>query len=128
MRSLAPKIRSKPLRKALVSPPNSQVRPYDPFLALGIDPTNEYLNGRMLSAFVTPVGRIKTRAENGLLPRSQRRVRKAIKRAQAMGLMGRWNNLDGLGEKRPVAREGHGLGRDWSLVDGGREPKIDQKQ
>ena len=128
MRHLAPRIRSKNLKKALVSPAASVLRPIDPFVNLKIDPSKEYLNGRLLSAFVTSVGRIKTRAENGLLMRSQRRVRKGIKRAQAMGLMGRWNNTDALGEKRPVSREGHAISRDWSVVEGEREQKIDQRQ
>ncbi|ORY53093.1 ribosomal protein S18 [Rhizoclosmatium globosum] len=44
-------------------------------------------NVRLLSHFVTEMGHIKPRTETGLGIVNQKRLSKAIKRAQAMGLM-----------------------------------------
>lgn len=125
---LAPIVRGKPLRKVNVAPDARFLKPIDPFHNLNINPSNEYLNGRLLSSFVTSVGRIKTRAENGLTEKSQKRVSKAIKRARCMGLISRWSNVDPLGEKRVVGREGQGFNRDWSIVEGEGEFEIAKRQ
>ncbi|KAI8618913.1 ribosomal protein S18 [Chytriomyces sp. MP71] len=59
----------------------------DIFAILNINPLDFYKNTRLLSHFVTEMGHIKPRTETGLGIVNQKRLAKAIKRAQAMGLM-----------------------------------------
>ncbi|KAJ3074418.1 hypothetical protein HDU98_011295 [Podochytrium sp. JEL0797] len=59
----------------------------DVFAVLNINPLDMYKNVRLLSHFVTEMGHIKPRTETGLGIVNQKRLSKAIKRAQAMGLM-----------------------------------------
>ena len=39
----------------------------------------------MLKYFMTPLGKIRSRHETALLPKNQKRISKAIRRARAMG-------------------------------------------
>ncbi|KAJ3210127.1 hypothetical protein HDU67_005628 [Dinochytrium kinnereticum] len=59
----------------------------DVFKTLKIDPLSQYKKTTLLSHYVTEMGSIKPRVETGLSIRSQARLAKAIKRAQAFGLM-----------------------------------------
>ncbi|KAJ3298990.1 hypothetical protein HDU79_003316 [Rhizoclosmatium sp. JEL0117] len=59
----------------------------DIFEVLKMNPLDMYKNVRLLSHFVTEMGHIKPRTETGLGIVNQKRLSKAIKRAQAMGLM-----------------------------------------
>ncbi|KAJ3414575.1 hypothetical protein HDV05_006314 [Chytridiales sp. JEL 0842] len=59
----------------------------DIFKVLGMNPLDHYKNVKLLSHFVTRMGHIKPRYETGLSLESQRKLTKAIKRAQNMGLM-----------------------------------------
>ncbi|KAJ3026936.1 UNVERIFIED_CONTAM: hypothetical protein HDU68_004783 [Siphonaria sp. JEL0065] len=59
----------------------------DIFAVLKINPLDVYKNVRLLSHFVTEMGHIKPRTETGLGIVNQKRLAKAIKRAQALGLM-----------------------------------------
>jgi small subunit ribosomal protein S18 len=71
----------------LVGPGAAESRRNDYFYQLGIDPLDEAMNVRLLSYFVSDMGKIKSRAENKLTWRSQRRLTKAIRRAKMMGIM-----------------------------------------
>lgn len=70
-----------------LGPPTKKALFTDIFRQLEIDPVKECMNAKLLSAYVTQLGRVKTRAETGLTMRSQRKVAKAIKRAKMMGIM-----------------------------------------
>ncbi|ORX63210.1 ribosomal protein S18 [Hesseltinella vesiculosa] len=59
----------------------------DPFNVLGLNPLHEYKNYRLLSNFVSDIGKILPREKTGLTAKNQRKLAKAIKRARAMGLM-----------------------------------------
>ncbi|CDH50374.1 hypothetical protein RO3G_03975 [Lichtheimia corymbifera JMRC:FSU:9682] len=59
----------------------------DPFEVLDIDPLHEYKNVRLLSLFVSDMGKILPRDQTGVSAKNQRKLAKAIKRARAMGLM-----------------------------------------
>ncbi|TPX71563.1 hypothetical protein CcCBS67573_g06176 [Chytriomyces confervae] len=59
----------------------------DIFAVLNLNPMDMYKNTRLLSDFVTEIGHIKPRTETGLSIVNQKRLSKAIKRAQSMGLM-----------------------------------------
>ncbi|KAG0166838.1 hypothetical protein DFQ28_007027 [Apophysomyces sp. BC1034] len=62
-------------------------RTEDPFDALGLNPLHEYKNFRLLSEFVSDIGKILPREQTGLTAKNQRKLAQAIKRARAMGLM-----------------------------------------
>ncbi|KAI8384041.1 ribosomal protein S18 [Blakeslea trispora] len=64
----------------------------DAFEVLGLDPLNEYKNFRLLTHFVSDMGKILPREQTGLSAKNQRKLAKAIKRARAMGLMSSTNN------------------------------------
>ncbi|KAL0078838.1 ribosomal protein S18 [Phycomyces blakesleeanus] len=59
----------------------------DPFDALGLDPLHEYKNFRLLSHFVSDMGKILPRTQTGVSAKNQRKLAHAVKRARAMGLM-----------------------------------------
>ncbi|CAO3596187.1 unnamed protein product [Absidia cylindrospora] len=59
----------------------------DPFDVLGLDPLHEYKNYRLLSHFVSDMGKILPREKTGLTAKNQRKLAKAVKRARAMGIM-----------------------------------------
>ncbi|KAF1805496.1 ribosomal protein S18 [Mucor lusitanicus] len=59
----------------------------DPFEVLGLDPLHEYKNFRLLTHFVSDMGKILPREQTGVSAKNQRKLAKAIKRARAMGLM-----------------------------------------
>lgn len=59
----------------------------DLFDKYGIDPLDLYTNPEYLSQFVSSTGRILHRDVTGLSARNQRRLSKAIRRCQAIGLM-----------------------------------------
>ncbi|KAJ1919691.1 hypothetical protein H4219_001832 [Mycoemilia scoparia] len=65
-------------------------RSIDPFKRLGINPLHEYKNSRILSEYVTEMGRIKPKYMTKLSAKSQRKVAKAIRRARAFG---KYSNL-----------------------------------
>jgi len=84
-------------RKPPVMGPNAkESRARDIFYQLDIDPLQECLNARLLSEFVTEMGKIKSRAQTGLTWRSQRRLTKAIKRAKMMGVIPILSRMKGL--------------------------------
>ncbi|KAI9251984.1 ribosomal protein S18 [Sporodiniella umbellata] len=64
----------------------------DPFDILGLDPLHEYKNYKLLSKFVSDMGKILPREQTGLTAKNQRKLAKAVKRARAMGLMSSTNN------------------------------------
>ncbi len=74
-------------KRALLGPGAAESRRNDWFYQLGIDPLDEATNPRLLSYFVTDMGKMKSRAETKLTWRSQRRLTKAIRRAKMMGIM-----------------------------------------
>jgi ribosomal protein S18 len=57
----------------------------DPFEVLGLDPLHEYKNFRLLTHFVSDMGKILPREQTGVSAKNQRKLAKAIKRARAMG-------------------------------------------
>lgn len=59
----------------------------DPFEVLGLDPLHEYKNFRLLTHFVSDMGKILPRQQTGVSAKNQRKLAKAIKRARAMGKM-----------------------------------------
>jgi ribosomal protein S18 len=74
-------------KRALLGPGAAESRKNDWFYQLGIDPLDEAMNSRLLSYFVTDMGKIKSRADTKLTWRNQRRVTKAIRRAKMMGII-----------------------------------------
>ncbi|KAI9475464.1 MAG: ribosomal protein S18, partial [Benjaminiella poitrasii] len=64
----------------------------DPFEVLGLDPLVEYKNHKLLSQFVSDMGKILPRSQTGISAKNQRKLAKAIKRARAMGLMSSTSN------------------------------------
>lgn len=74
-------------RAPQVGPDAKTSRHRDAFYQLGIDPLDECINSRLLSDFVTDMGKIRSRAYTGLTWRSQRRLSKAIRRAKMMGVI-----------------------------------------
>ncbi|KAI5454467.1 hypothetical protein NCC49_003367 [Naganishia albida] len=76
----------------LLGPSSAHARRSDPFHILDVNPIAESLNHKLVSAYVTQMGKIKTRAETGLTWKNQRRVGKMVRRARAMGLVSRWDN------------------------------------
>lgn len=65
------------------------VRPgsYDLFEKLKVNPLDLYTNPEFLSRFVSSTGKILHRDVTGLSAKNQRRLSKAIRRCQAIGLM-----------------------------------------
>ncbi|KAK5946344.1 hypothetical protein PMZ80_000486 [Knufia obscura] len=59
----------------------------DAFDVLSLNPLNLYKNFSVMSEYITEQGRIRPRSQTGLRPVNQRRLAKAIRRAQALGLM-----------------------------------------
>jgi len=74
-------------KRALLGPGAAESRRNDWFYQLGIDPLDEATNPRLLSYFVSDLGKMKSRAETKLTWRSQRRLTKAVRRAKMMGVM-----------------------------------------
>jgi small subunit ribosomal protein S18 len=74
-------------KRALLGPGAAESRRNDWFYQLGIDPLDEAMNPRLLSYFVSDMGKIKRRADTKLTWRNQRRLTKAIRRAKMMGIM-----------------------------------------
>jgi len=74
-------------KRALLGPGAAESRRNDWFYQLGIDPLDEAMNPRLLSYFVSDMGKIKSRADNKLTWRNQRRLTKAIRRAKMIGIM-----------------------------------------
>ncbi|CEG77833.1 hypothetical protein RMATCC62417_12522 [Rhizopus microsporus] len=64
----------------------------DPFEVLDLNPLHEYKNYKLLSQFVSDIGKILPREQTGLSAKNQRKLAKAIKRARAIGLMSSTNN------------------------------------
>ncbi len=74
-------------KRALLGPGAAESRRNDWFYQLDIDPLDEATNPRLLSYFVTDMGKMKSRAETKLTWRNQRRLTKAVRRAKMMGVM-----------------------------------------
>ncbi|KAH8999216.1 hypothetical protein EDB92DRAFT_942309 [Lactarius akahatsu] len=74
-------------KRALLGPGAAESRRGDWFHQLDIDPLDEATNPRLLSYFVTDMGKMKSRAETKLTWRNQRRLTKAVRRAKMMGVM-----------------------------------------
>lgn len=60
---------------------------FDVLDQLGIDPRQHYTNMSIMGEYVTDMGKIKSGRETGLKPVNQRRMAKAIRRAQGVGLL-----------------------------------------
>ncbi|KAJ9110197.1 hypothetical protein QFC20_003049 [Naganishia adeliensis] len=76
----------------LLGPPAPLAKRSDPFYILDVNPINEAINHKLVSAYITQMGKIKTRAETSLTWKNQRKVGKMVRRARAMGLISRWDN------------------------------------
>ncbi|KZT74281.1 hypothetical protein DAEQUDRAFT_701472 [Daedalea quercina L-15889] len=74
-------------KKPALGPSRIESRRLDMFHQLQIDPLKEAMNSRLMSDFVTQMGKIKSRSETKLTWRSQRRLGKAIRRAKMMGII-----------------------------------------
>ncbi|KAI1005784.1 hypothetical protein K3495_g2436 [Podosphaera aphanis] len=59
----------------------------DAFDLLELNPLEHYRNFSIMSEWMTPMGRIKSRKETGLRPVNQRRIAKAIRRSIGIGMM-----------------------------------------
>ncbi|KAM6495993.1 hypothetical protein JOM56_008699 [Amanita muscaria] len=76
-----------PRRRAGVGPPPAQARYNDVFHQFDLDPVSQATNSRLLSLFVSEIGKIYSRQVTGLTMKSQRRLGKAIRRAKMMGII-----------------------------------------
>ena len=74
-------------RRNLLGPKRAEAPRTDIFLALRINPLHEPMNAELLTPFMTSTGGVKARRDTRLGRESQRKVGKAIRRAQAMGLL-----------------------------------------
>jgi len=74
-------------KRALLGPGAAESRREDWFYQLDIDPLDEATNPRLLSYFVTDMGKMKSRADTKLTWRNQRRLTKAVRRAKMMGVI-----------------------------------------
>lgn len=70
-----------------LGPPRAIAERTDFLYQSGIDPVKEAMNSSLMSAFVTDMGKIRSRGESSLTWKSQRRVGKAIRRAKMMGII-----------------------------------------
>lgn len=73
--------------KYLLGPGRREAERGDIFRQLDIDPVHEATNSRIMSFFVTEMGKIKPRSTTNLTWRSQRKLGKAIRRARMMGII-----------------------------------------
>ncbi|EIN10299.1 hypothetical protein PUNSTDRAFT_43263 [Punctularia strigosozonata HHB-11173 SS5] len=78
-------------RPPQLGPSASSARSTDVFHQLAIDPSWEYKNATLLSAFQTSMAKILPRTHTRLTWKSQRKLRKAIKRAKMMGITPLWS-------------------------------------
>lgn len=74
-------------KPAALGPRRAEAQRSDVFYQQQIDPLDEAMNSFLMSAFVTEMGKIKSRSETALTWRSQRRIGKAIRRARNMGII-----------------------------------------
>ncbi|KAG8758884.1 hypothetical protein FRC14_007149 [Serendipita sp. 396] len=75
-------------------PPRAIAIREDVFHQLELNPLDEVLNCGLITSFTTPMGRIKKRNETRLTWKSQKRIGKAVRRAQAMGLIPKYSQWD----------------------------------
>lgn len=59
----------------------------DPFVALGLKPSSFDLDPKLLSGYVSGMGRFLPREKTGLTKVNQQRMYQLVKRARAMGLL-----------------------------------------
>lgn len=76
-----------PRRPTALGPRRADAKRLDVFYQHQIDPVKEAMNSLILSAYVSDMGKIKSRAESQLTWKSQRRMGKAIRRAKNMGII-----------------------------------------
>jgi len=74
-------------KRPYCGPSRQESQRLDYFHQLGIDPLKEAMNSRLLSGFVTEMGKIRRRSDTNLTWRNQRRLGKAIRRAKMMGII-----------------------------------------
>ncbi|KAI0796295.1 hypothetical protein BC629DRAFT_1286225, partial [Irpex lacteus] len=74
-------------KRPYLGPGRAEAEAQDVFRQLNIDPLQEATNSRLLSAFVTDMGKIKQRPVTNLTWRSQRKLGKAVRRARMMGII-----------------------------------------
>ncbi|KAI0677133.1 hypothetical protein C8Q78DRAFT_68746 [Trametes maxima] len=74
-------------KRPLLGPDALTSRYLDVLHQMHIDPLQECQNSRIMSQYVTTMGKIKGRAETNLTWKNQRRVGKAIRRAKMMGII-----------------------------------------
>lgn len=84
----------------LLGPSAKAAKLSDPFHILGVNPVDEVLNRTLVDSYISQMGKIKTRAETGLTWKNQRRVGKMVRRARAMGIIGRWRNEQAPGPRK----------------------------
>lgn len=77
---------------------------YDIFDRLKINPLDLYTNPEFLSRFVNSTGKILHRDVTGLSAKNQRRLSKAIRRSQAIGLMSKTHKDVSVLPQRTVSR------------------------
>ncbi len=70
-----------------LGPDAKESRRRDLFHQLDINPLKEAMNSRLLSMYVSEMGKIQNRATTQLTWKNQRRLGKAIRRAKEMGII-----------------------------------------
>ncbi|KAI0638067.1 hypothetical protein C8Q77DRAFT_1070420 [Trametes polyzona] len=75
------------VKRPLLGPDASTSRYLDLFHQMDIDPLQECQNSKIMSRFVTTMGKIKGRNETNLTWKNQRRIGKAIRRSKMMGII-----------------------------------------
>ncbi|KAI0353545.1 hypothetical protein OH77DRAFT_1406828 [Trametes cingulata] len=79
--------RSSFTKRPLLGPDASTSRYLDVFYQMDIDPLKECMNSKIMSRFVTTMGKIKGRNETNLTWKNQRKIGKAIRRSKMMGII-----------------------------------------
>ncbi|KAI0089264.1 hypothetical protein BDY19DRAFT_134415 [Irpex rosettiformis] len=74
-------------KRPYLGPGRAEAEARDVFRQLNIDPVHEATNSRLLSAFLTDMGKIKPRPVTNLTWRSQRKLGKAVRRARMIGII-----------------------------------------
>lgn len=75
----------------------------DPFHLTNSNPMDHILNPNFVYSFIDPLGKIKTRAQTGLTWKTQKQIGKMVRRARAMGTIGRMSGVPargGFGDNR----------------------------
>lgn len=91
-------------------PTKAEARLTDPFLYYKLNISKEPHNPELLSSFLTPLGRIKTRTQTGLSKSSQKKISAAIRRARCMGFLPYFGKpLERYSDENQQRRDGKGV-------------------